>query len=105
MNLLVQQINTTILNMRLIAAKLDTETEEEVEVVVRELVFESELVRKLEGLRELGGEGREVGSSSAVHGRNAGVTTGIAELLGVAPGEYVAIVATHQTELGTGIGR
>ena len=105
MNLLVQQINTTILNMRLIAAKLDTETEEEVEVVVRELVFESELVRKLEGLGELGGEGREVGSSSAVHGRNAGVTTGVAELLGVAPGEYVAIVATHQTELGAGIGR
>ena len=79
MNLLVQQINTTILNMRLIAAKLDTETEEEVEVVVRELVFESELVRNLEGLGELGGEGREAGGGSAVHGHDAGVTTGVAE--------------------------
>ena len=50
-----------------------------VKVVVRELVFESELVRNLEGLGELGGEGREAGGGSAVHGHDAGVTTGVAE--------------------------
>ena len=74
--------------------------------MVRELVLESEMIRKLEGLGELGGEGGEAGVGAAVHGHDAGVPTGVAKRLGVAPGDYVAIVAAHQTELGAaGIGR
>lgn len=63
--------------------------------MVRELVLESKLIRKLEGLGELGGKGGEAGGGPAVHGHDAGVATGVAKRLSLAPGEYVAIVAAH----------
>lgn len=50
-----------------------------VEIMVRELVLESELIRKLEGLGELDGEGRKAGCGAAVYGDDAGVATGVAE--------------------------
>lgn len=97
--------DTVVLLEHVVEVVVGGNGDEGVEVLVGELVLQGEAAAVEEGAGEAGGEGGEGGAAVAIDDDHAGVAAYVAEGLVVGPGDDVAAVAAHETELGVGDGR